>query len=194
MKQMIIGLDQSYTDTGICLAVDGVPKVARSISFKGLDDKSDKRRVIQECLEAIFDKYKYRYNIEIVLEAVRLFSGSDPHISTAYIFSTCALIGSIVDFANSHGIPIYWVETRSWKKKVLGSSKPSGRKLKGVKDQKKVDSVLYAISIGFKHAISYKVERGKNKGQIRYNDNIADAICIAIAGFDKKIAKNIKNF
>ena len=194
MKQMIIGLDQSYTDTGICLAVDGKPKVAKSISFKGITEKSDKRRAILECLEVIFNNFKYRYNIEIVLEAVRLFSGSNPHISTSYIFATCALIGSIVDFANKNEIPIYWVETRSWKKKVLGSSKPSGRKLKGAKDQKKVDSVLYAISIGFKDAISYKVERGKNKGQRRYNDNIADAICIAIAGFDKKIAKNIKNF
>ena len=41
--------------------------------------------------------------------------------------------------------------------------------LDGVKDIKKVDSVLYALSLGFKDSISYKVERGKNKGQIRYN-------------------------
>lgn len=194
MKLLVIGLDQSYTDTGICLAVDGIPKIAKSISFKGINEKSDKRRIIQKCLESILKKYQYKYNIEIVMEAVRLFSGSSPHISTSYIFSTCALVGSIVDFANNNGVPVYWVETRSWKKKVLGSSKPSGRKLVGVKDQKKVDSVLFALNNGFKKQVSYKVERGKNKGKIRYNDNIADAICIAIAGFDKKIAKNIKNF
>jgi len=194
MKEMVIGLDQSYTDTGLCIAIDGIPKYAESVSFDGADDKSDKRSKLSERLRLIIDKFKGKYIITIVLEAVRLFSGSQPHISTSYIFSTCAMIGMFVDIANEYGVDIYWVETRSWKKHVLGSSKPSGRKLKGVKDPKKVDSVLYACSIGFKDKIAYKVERGKNKGQIRYNDNIADAICIAIAGFSKKIRKNLKNF
>lgn len=194
MREMVIGLDQSYTDTGLCIAVDGIPKYAESISFEGATEKVDKRKAILKRIRAIVERYKSKYHITIVLEAVRLFSGSQPHISTAYIFSTCALVGSIVDLANELSIEAYWVETRSWKKYVLGSSKPSMRKLKGVKDQKKVDSVLYALSIGFKDKVSYRVERGKNKGQLRYNDNVADAICIAIAGFEKKIIKNLKNF
>lgn len=194
MKKLVIGLDQSYTDTGVCLAINGCPKVAKSISFKGIDKKSDKRKEVIRCLDVIIKRYKYKYNIDIVIEAVRLFSGSQPHISTRYIYSTCALIGAIVDFASENNVDVYWVETRSWKKFVLGSSKPSGRKLDGVKDKNKVDSVLYAISHGFGDIISYKVERGKNKGKIRYNDNIADAICIAIAGFNKKISKKIENF
>lgn len=194
MREMVIGLDQSYTDTGLCIAINGVPKYAESVSFDGVKGKSDKRSKLSERLRLIIDKFKSKYTITIVLEAVRLFSGSQPHISTSYIFSTCAMIGTLVDIANEYGVEIYWIETRSWKKYVLGSSKPSGRKLKGVKDPKKVDSVLYAKSIGFGNVISYKVERGKNKGQIRYNDNIADAICIAIAGFSKKIRKNLKNF
>lgn len=194
MKEMVIGLDQSYTDTGLCIAVDGVPKYAESISFGDAKSKTDKRKAILKRLRAFYRRFEGKYDISIVIEAVRLFSGSEPHISTAYIFSTCALIGSIVDLADELGISVYWVETRSWKKKVLGSSKPSGRKLKGVKDPKKVDSVLYAVSIGFKDVISYEVEKGRNKGQRRYNDNIADAICIAIAGFDKKIIKNLNFF
>lgn len=194
MKQMVIGLDQSYTDTGLCIAVNGVPKYAESISFDGAVTKADKRKAVLRRLEAIVKRFKSSYDICIVIEAIRLFSGSTPHISTAYIYSTCALIGAIVDFAYANNIDVYWVETRSWKKAVLGSSKPSGRKLQGVKDPKKVDSVIYAIKHGFADCIESVIEHGRNKGQKRYNDNIADAICIAIAGSDKKIAKNIKNF
>lgn len=194
MKKLVIGLDQSYTDTGICIAVDGKPKWASHIPYKGLELKSDKRMRLINALESMFDKYQGKYTVSVVIEALRLFSGSTPHISTAYIYSTCAMIGALVDVCHKRDVPIYWVETRSWKKKVLGSSKPSGRKLKGVKDPRKVDSVRYAISIGFKDEVSYIVERGKNRGQVRYNDNVADSICIAIAGFDKKISKKIEKF
>lgn len=194
MKEMVIGLDQSYTDTGLCIAVNGVPKYAESIDFHGAQDKAEKRKVILKRVRAIYNKYKDKYAISIVIEAVRLFSGSNPHISTAYIFSTCALVGAIVDLAYELNINVYWIETRSWKKFVLGSAKPSGRKLKGVKDPKKVDSVIFALAVGFEDKVTYTVERGKNKGQVRYNDNIADAICIAVAGFDKKIRKKLKNF
>jgi len=194
MKLLVIGLDQSYTDTGMCLAVDGVPKYAESISFEGLKEKADKRLAVVNRLKSVVCKYKGKYQIQVVIEAIRLFSGSNPHISTAYIYSTCALIGAIYDFCYSEGIDLFWVETRSWKKAVLGSSKPSGKKLVGVKDPKKVDSVLFALKVGFRSQVSYKVERGKNKGKTRYNDNIADAICIAIAGFNKKISKKVENF
>lgn len=194
MKLLVIGLDQSYTDTGMCLAVDGVPKYAESISFEGLKEKADKRLAVVNRLKSVVERYKGKYQIQVVIEALRLFSGSNPHISTAYIYSTCALIGSIYDFCYLQGIELFWVETRSWKKAVLGSSKPSGNKLAGVKDPKKVDSVLFALEAGFEKQVSYKVERGKNKGKTRYNDNIADAICIAIAGFNKKISKKVENF
>lgn len=194
MKQMVIGLDQSYTDTGLCIAVDGVPKYAESISFEAAATKHDKRRAVLKRLEAIVKRFRSSYDICIVIEAIRLFSGSTPHISTAYLFSTCALVGAIVDFAALNDLDIYWIETRSWKKAVLGSSKPSGKKLQGVKDPKKVDSVLYAIDQGFAAIIESTVERGKNKGQKRYNDNIADAICIAVCGFNKKVRKKIDFF
>lgn len=194
MKLLVIGLDQSYTDTGLCIAVSGVPKYAESISFGEAKSKTEKRKAIIRRLEAIILRYKDLYDIEVVIEAIRLFSGSEPHISTSYILSTAAMVGSIVDLADKYNVGVFWVETRSWKKYVLGSSKPSGKKLLGVKDIKKVDSVLYALSLGFKDSISYKVERGKNKGQIRYNDNIADSICIAIAGFNKKISKRLDEF
>lgn len=194
MKQMVIGLDQSYTDTGLCIAVDGLPKYAESISFAGVVTKSDKRMVVLKRLEKYIRRFRDRYDICIVIEAIRLFSGSKPHISTAYIFSTCALVGAIVDFAAANNIGVYWVETRSWKKAVLGSSKPSGRKLQGVKDPKKVDSVLFAINNGFESSIQSIVKSGKNAGQKRYNDNIADAICIAICGFNKEVRKKINFF
>ena len=192
-----IALDQSYTDTGIAVAIGKKVVYVSHEDFKSLGKdakKHDKRSQVCKRLNKLINKLKNKYDVRIVIEAVRLFSGSNPHISTAYIFGTCALIGSIVDVCAQNNVPIFWVETRSWKKGVLGKAKPSGKKLAGVKDIKKVDSVLYAISCGFKDEISYRVKAGKNKGQIRYNDNMTDAICIAVCGVLQYNLKKIDDF
>lgn len=193
-KEVWIGLDQSYTDTGIAVVCDGDVKSLMHESFQGLSEKYQKRLQLSKRLEGIISRLEGKYAVNVCIEAVRLFSGEQPHISTQYIFAACAMVGAIVEVCCRHGVPVYWVETRSWKKAVLGSSKPSGKRLNGVNDQRKVDSVLYAIKRGFRDDMASTVKSGKNRGKVRYNDNMADALCIAICGSQKKKLKNIGNF
>lgn len=193
-KRYCIGLDQSYTDTGIAVVQDGKVLFAGHENFEGCNLRYDKRKRLIKRLEKLIDKCKSKGDVLVTIEAVRLFSGSSPHISVNYIFGTCALIGEIVDCCITKNVPITWVETRSWKKGVLGSSKPSQKQLEGVKDKNKIASILYCINLGLKEKISYKVQHGKNKGQIRYNDNIADAVCIAMCGYKGYKLKSLDSF
>lgn len=194
MSDVCIGLDQSYTDTGIAVVQDGKVLFAGHENFEGCVLRYDKRKRLVKRLEKLIDKCKSKGEVLVTIEAVRLFSGSSPHISVNYIFGTCALVGAIVDCCITKNVPITWVETRSWKKGVLGSSKPSQKPLEGVKDKNKIASILYCINLGLKEKISYKVQQGKNKGQIRYNDNIADAICIAMCGYKGYKLKSLGSF
>ena len=193
-KRYCIGLDQSYTDTGIAVVQDGKVLFAGHETFEGCKLRYDKRKLLIKRLEKLIDKCKSKGDVLVTIEAVRLFSGSNPHISVNYIFGTCALVGAIVDCCITKNVPITWVETRSWKKGVLGSSKPSQKPLEGVKDKNKIASILYCINLGLKEKISYEVKQGKNKGQIRYNDNIADAICIAMCGYKGYKLKSLDSF
>ena len=193
-KRYCIGLDQSYTDTGIAVVQDGKVLFAEHENFEGCKLRYDKRKLLAKRLEKLIDKCKSKSDVLVTIEAVRLFSGSSPHISVNYIFGTCALVGAIVDCCITKNVPITWVETRSWKKGVLGSSKPSQKPLEGVKDKNKIASILYCINLGLKEKISYKVQQGKNKGQIRYNDNIADAVCIAMCGYKGYKLKSLDSF
>lgn len=193
-KRYCIGLDQSYTDTGIAVVQDGKVLFAGHENFEGCKLRYDKRKRLVKRLEKLIDKCKSKGDVLVTIEAVRLFSGSSPHISVNYIFGTCALVGAIADCCITKNVPITWVETRSWKKGVLGSSKPLQKLLEGVKDKNKIASILYCINLGLKEKISYKVQQGKNKGQIRYNDNIADAICIAMCGYKGYKLKSLDSF
>ena len=193
-KRYCIGLDQSYTDTGIAVVQDGKVLFVGHENFEGCGLRYDKRKRLIKLLEKLIDKCKSKGDVLVTVEAVRLFSGSNPHISVNYIFGTCALVGAIVDCCITKNVPITWVETRSWKKGVLGSSKPSQKPLEGVKDKNKIASILYCINLGLKEKISYEVQQGKNKGQIRYNDNMADAVCIAMCGYKGYKLKGLESF
>ena len=194
-KDVWIGIDQSYTDTGIAVVCNGEVVYVGDEKFEGCTSRHEKRLQLVSRLEGIILKLKGKYAIYVNIEAVRLFSGTQPHISTQYIFATCALVGAIVDLCKRHFVPVYWVETRSWKKAVLGRSKPTGRTMAGVKDSNKVDAIIYCVALGLKDKISYIVKHGKNKGKVRYNDNRADAVCIALCGaLHKDKIKNIEDF
>lgn len=193
-KRYCIGLDQSYTDTGIAVVQDGKVLFVGHENFVDCKSRYDKRKRLIKRLEKLIDKCKSKGDVLVTIEAVRLFSGSNPHISVNYIFGTCALVGAIVDCCITKNVPITWVETRSWKKGVLGSSKPSQKPFEGVKDKNKIASILYCINLGLGEKISYEVQYGKNKGQIRYNDNMADAVCIAMCGYKGYKLKSLDGF
>lgn len=132
----VIGFDQSYTRTGISIAVNGKLKKVTSEPFKGLTNKSLKRikigedaeKVIQSCLKK-FDKK----DVVIIVERIRTYTASYD-VRPDFLKSQGALIAVIVDVAYRYGIKVYSVDTRCWKTAILGTSKPVFEPIEGVKD------------------------------------------------------------
>ena len=50
IKRCVIALDQSYARTGIAIAVDGKLKKIKSIDFKRVHNKTNKRNLLRETL------------------------------------------------------------------------------------------------------------------------------------------------
>lgn len=91
------------------------------------------------------------YNVDfILLEKVRLFSRGS--ISFDAVYQLAGIVASIV---NVSSVPVYSVDVRAWKYRILGSAKAS-----------KEDAVNYV----------------KQKYNIDHNHDVADSICIAECG------------
>ena len=56
MKKIVIGIDQSYKNTGVSIAVDGELKNVTSIWLEKLKTNSEKRLLLRHRLNKIFKK------------------------------------------------------------------------------------------------------------------------------------------
>jgi len=169
-----IGIDQSYTRTGISVAADGKLLKVSSVAFSGLKTKSEKRkhlrRILTQLLANIVPKGK---RVAIITERVRLTSQGN--ISIQYIKATGALIGTIVDTADEFDVRVYSVDTRAWKAQVVGNCKPEGIGQLAPK----VPTLKYVCKLGWKKAIHSVNLRGGDK----WDDDAADSACIALYAF-----------
>jgi len=153
---IIIGIDASYTRTGISIAKEGKLLAVRSIKFKKIKGKPAKRANVREKLT----KYILKYNPEmIVVERTRQFStGDKPFIAMNMIKTGISMLTTIIDVAYENNIPVYSVDTRAWKSAVIGTSKPKG-------GDKKLPALEYIKSLGF---------------EVYDDDDAADSGCIAL--------------
>lgn len=193
MKRIVIGIDQSYKNTGISIAVDGKLKNVSSIWLDKLKSNSERRRELRLRLSKIFKKMALKSvsascELVIIIERIRL--QSQGFLNMDYIKSIGALNSIIVDTANEYDIPVYSVDTRSWKAQVVGTSKPMKNKY-GVPDEK-WPTMKYVWSLGWKDKLMYKVSNQCKKNiyvvdgiKYRWNDDAADSACIALYGFSK---------
>lgn len=186
-NKIVIGIDQSYTSTGISICADGKLLKVTSIDFKGLKIKSEKRKHLSNILYRILKLNSLKASeCLIICERIRTFSQG--HLSPAYLISTGALIGSIVDTAYDFDVPVYSVDTRSWKSQVVGTNKIAPRHKHEIKPEK-MATIEFVERLGFdlklynKDGSIKKSVRGKNKGKIKYNDDAADSACIALYAF-----------
>jgi len=187
--KIVVGIDQSYTRTGISMVVDGKLVKVTSIPFKGCRNKSDKRKELKRILTNIIVSNRQKANEFVILcERIRTFSHHDTKgkeeehggafISTDYIKATGALIATIVDVAYEYEIDVFSVDTQSWKRRVLGNSK--GNKGKG----NKVEACQFIMKKGF------DISSINTKGKVVYDDDAADSACIALYAFiDPKLQK-----
>lgn len=172
-KKIIIGIDQAYTRTGISIVADGELIKVKSISFKGCRNKIEKRKHLRNILDILLSNLsKKAILVAIYVERIRTFSQGQGKkggfgLRPSYLKSTGALIGMIVDKASEYNVQVYSVDTRSWKSKVIGTSKGGKQPAVDLIQSKGFDLFL----------------RENKKGEKIYDDDAADSACIALYGF-----------
>jgi hypothetical protein len=187
-KRIIIGIDQSYKDTGICVIADGVLKDMRHIELSKLKDNSARRRKLNKSLHCLLDSIQGRADSTVcIIERIRL--RSQGFINIDYIKSIGALNSIIVDICQDHGVEVFSVDTRHWKAKVVGTSKPQSNKYNVPPE--KWPTIRWVIDNGWEnfilqnHGEKCQKKNGvfKKDGLIMsYNDNAADSCGIAWYG------------
>lgn len=186
-KRVVIGIDQSYNNTGISIAADGKLVKVRSLKLDDHKNNSDKRRALANTLDGLLRSVVPKAKEVIcIIERIRLHSQGFLNID--YIKSIGALNSVIVDKCYEHYVPVYSVDTRCWKSQVIGTSKPMTNKY-GVPEEK-WPTVKWLIKQGWEDSILIPVEGRKTKGtfvrdgqKFMYNNDAADSAGIAMFGF-----------
>lgn len=203
MSRIVIGIDQSYTRTGITVLSDKQVLRVKSINFKDCKNNTEKRLEIYTYIETLFKrllkKEVQNKNVMIITERIRL--RSQGFLSEAYIKSTGALIATIIDVANLYNVPVYSVDTRSWKSQIVGNSKPLDNPY-GI-NKEKYRTILYLRDKGLLKYIAEPYKGRGEKGVInvkidgqrvpcKINDDLADSYCIAMYGFLPKTKQKLE--
>lgn len=185
-NQVIIGIDQSYKNTGITIIADGKIKIVRSIQLSKLKSNSDKRRVLKQHLFTLLSQISSKCsNIVCIIERIRL--RSQGFININYIKSIGALNAMIVDVMSEFDVKVYSVDTRCWKATVIGTSKPESNSF-GVPEEK-WPTVKWVCDQGFKSSILLTISTRKTKGtftrkgkKYMFDNDAADSCGIAMFG------------
>lgn len=190
-KKLVIGIDQSYTRTGISIAGDGKLLKVSYIPFEPSECHSEKRKKVKGKLFHIIRLNQHKASqMVVIVERIRQFSGGN--LSMDYIKSTGALIGCIVDTASEFGVPVYSADTRSWKSQVVGTSVPKANSYNV--DPKKWPTIEYLLKRSDVNEADLLVKVGKRTKRFAkvikgdkycYNDDAADSAGIALYGFCK---------
>ena len=186
-NKVVIGIDQSYNNTGISIAADGLLMKVRSIQLEKYKTNSEKRRALANTLDgllkAVCPKSK---EVICIIERIRL--RSQGFLNIDYIKSISALNSVIADTCHSYHVPVYSVDTRCWKAQVVGTSKGMPNKF-GVPEEK-WPTVKWVIKQGWEESILISIEGKKTKGtfirngqKYMYNNDAADSAGIAMFGF-----------
>lgn len=186
-NQIVIGIDQSYQNTGVSIVADGKIKKVSSVKLDNLKNNSERRARLKETLTKLIPRMQDKTgNVIIICERIRL--SSQGFVNIDYIKSIGALNACIVDIANKFGVKVFSVDTRCWKAQVVGTSKPQENDI-GI-DKEKWPTIKYVIKKGFEQSIMVEVSKQKKKGvfvrgdkRYTYDNDAADSCCIALFGF-----------
>lgn len=184
--KIIIGIDQSYKNTGISIIADGEIRKVTSKDLTIYESNTERRRALRKTLDGLLKSVtKKSESVVCIIERIRLQSQGFLNIN--YIKSIGALNALIVDIMAEYNIPVYSVDTRCWKAQVVGTSKPMSNKF-GVPDEK-WPTVMWVISKGFEQSILKEITGRKSKGtfmrnntKYMYDNDAADSCAIAMFG------------
>lgn len=186
-KKVVVGIDQSYENTGISIAADGELRKVKSLQLSGYGTNSEKRRALSKTLDGLLRAVCPKAEkVVCIIERIRL--QSQGFLNIDYIKSIGALNSIVVDVCSLHGVEVFSVDTRCWKSQVIGTSKPASNKF-GVPD-KKWPTVKWLLKQGWENSILIPIEGRKTKGtfvrdgkRYMYNNDAADSAGIAMFGF-----------
>ena len=186
-QKVVIGIDQSYNNTGISIAADRKLVKVRSLQLEKFKTNSEKRGALANTLSGLLRSVCPKAKeVVCIIERIRLRSKGFLNID--YIKSIGALNSIIVDKFHEYGIKVYSVDTRCWKAQVIGTSKPMANKF-GVPEEK-WPTVYWLLKQGWENSIIKPVEGRKTKGtfirqgkKYMYNNDAADSAGIAMFGF-----------
>lgn len=186
-NKVVIGIDQSYNNTGISIAADGKLVKVKSVQLDGYKTNSDKRRALANRLSGLLSSVTLKSKeVVCVIERIRL--RSQGFLNIDYIKSIGALNSIIVDICNQYGVQVYSVDTRCWKAQVIGTSKPMPNNY-GVPEEK-WPTVRWLIKQGWEDSLLIPIDGRKTKGtfirdgqKYMYNNDAADSAGIAMFGF-----------
>lgn len=186
----VIGIDQSYTRTGITILKNKEVVEMFSLDYEYCKNNSEKRTALENTLHEMVLEHNIA-NPLVITERIRL--RSQGFLSEAYIKATGALIATIIDFFHYYNeIPVYSVDTRSWKSQIVGNSKPLDNKY-GINPEK-YRTILHLKQKGLLRFIIEPYKGRATKGIVnvnidgaktscKINDDLADSYCIAMYGF-----------
>lgn len=186
----VIGIDQSYTCTGVAVAVGGQIKGTKAIEYeKGMDD-IEKRFNTKAALLKTYYACRNRgfVQFDIMYEKPRISAGRTPF---EFIKRSGAMEAEILEtfwvFRKQCDIAIYAVPTQVWKKEVIGTSKPDDSRPNF--DPQKVPTYEWLVAnvpprfymtrtdnIRLKH----NIVQINDDTRFLYNDNIGDAIGMSL--------------
>lgn len=186
-KNVVIGIDQSYKNTGITIVADAEIKVIKAINLLEYKSNYERRRALRKTLSGLLRSVIPKAeNIVCIIERIRL--QSQGFINIDYIKSIGALNSVIVDTMQEEGVEVYSVDTRCWKAQVIGTSKPEKNKY-GVPEEK-WPTVKWVIAKGFKDSILKEITGKKKKGtfvrnntKYMFDNDAADSCGIAMFWF-----------
>lgn len=203
MNKIVIGIDQSYKCTGITVIKDGTDILyMKGIHLEQCEDNTERRILLRKEVKNILFRLKYVYdNSEIIIIVERIRLRSQGFLSEAYIKSIGALVSVIKEPAKQYNIPVYSVDTRSWKSQIVGTSKPLDNPY-GI-NKEKYPTILYLKSKGLLNRLVEPYNGKGKKGIIpvkidgekvpcKINDDIADSYCICMYGFLPKSKQKLK--
>lgn len=187
MKDIVIGIDQSYQCCGISIIVNNKIKKIDSLDLSIYGNKTLKRFALQERLSEILIAIRDKGNVVCIIERIRQFSQG--FINMNYIKGIGALNSVIIDTCYKFDVPVYSVDTRAWKAAIIGSSKPKENKWNTPPE--KWPMIEWLIERGHEESLLIPIQnphRTKNVFEKygerwMYNNDAADSVGIGLFWF-----------
>lgn len=191
-NKVVIGIDQSYKNTGISIAADGEIRKVRSLQLEHYKSNSERRRALRKTLNGLLSSVAHKgKEVICIIERIRL--QSQGFINIDYIKSIGALNSIIVDVCSEYNVSVYSVDTRCWKSQVVGTSKPSDNPKLAMEPEKyptfhwlsKLQDGIFVSDVMIDMTNTRKKNNifMKNGKKYKVNDDACDSAGIAMFGF-----------